>query len=367
MRISIGAGGTGGHVYPALATAQALLGDDNSDHRLEFFGAVGGMERQLVQASEIAFAACHELHAGPVHGVNPVRIVPSLIKLSIGSLQACFKLSSSRPRVILLTGGWANLPLALAAALWRIPIVIYLPDIEPGLTIKALQRFARRVAITAPASEQFFPRGKTVVTGYPLRGDRLTATRDSAIDRFQLDPSLKTLLVFGGSRGARSINVALGDHLERLLAANLQILHITGAADWDRTMAQAGDLREHPRYQAFPYLHDDMGLALAGADLALCRAGASTLAELPLFGLPAILVPYPYAWRYQKINADYLSERGAGLRLNDEEMPEKLYDTVMELLGNEERLADMRAKSAALAQPGGARRLADLVLEIGGA
>lgn len=324
------------------------------------------MERQLVQESEIAFAAYHELHAGPVHGVNPVRIVSSLIKLSIGSLQAYFKLSSSRPRVILLTGGWANLPLALAATLWRIPIVIYLPDIEPGLTIKVLQRFARRVAITAPESERFFPRGKTVVTGYPLRRDRLTSTRDEAIDHFQLDPSLKTLLVFGGSRGARNINVALGDQLARLLAANLQILHITGAMDWERTMAQVGELSEHPRYHAFAYLHDVMGLALAAADLVVCRAGASTLAELPLFGLPAILVPYPYAWRYQKVNADYLSERGAGLRLNDEEMPEKLYDTVTELLGDEKRLAEMRAQSAALAQPGGARRLADLVLEVGG-
>ncbi len=341
--------------------------DDNSGHRLEFVGAVGGMERQLVQESEIAFAAYHELHSGPVHGVNPLRMLSSLIKLGIGSLQAYFKLRSSRPGVILLTGGWANLPLALAAALRRIPIVIYLPDIEPGLTIKTLQSFARRVAITAPESAQFFAPGKTVVTGYPLRSDRLSATRAGAIDHFQLDPSLKTLLVFGGSRGARNINIALGDQLERLLNANLQILHITGALDWERTMAQVGALREHPRYCAFPYLHGDMGLALAAADLAVCRAGASTLAELPLFGLPAILAPYPYAWRYQKVNADYLTERGAGVRLNDEEMPEKLYDTVMELLGNEKRLAEMRANSAALAQPGGARRLADLVLDVGGA
>ena len=325
------------------------------------------MERQLAAESGIAFAAYHELHAGPVHGVNPVRMLFSLIKLGIGSLQAVFKLSSRRPRVVLLTGGWANLPLALAAALWRIPIVIYLPDIEPGLTIKALQRFARRVAITAPESEQFFPRGKTVVTGYPLREDRLSATRDQAIDHFQLDPSLKTLLVFGGSRGARNINVATGSQLERLLDADLQILHITGALDWERSMAQVGELREDPRYHAFPYLHGDMGLALAAADLAVCRAGASTLAELPQFGLPAILVPYPYAWRYQKVNADYLCERGAGVRLTDEELSEKLYDTVMQLLGDEKRLAEMRAKSAALAQPGGARRLADLVLEVGGA
>ena len=325
------------------------------------------MERQLVQESGLAFAAYHELHAGPIHGVNPVRILFSLIKLSIGSLQAIFKLSSIRPRVILMTGGWANLPLAFGATLLRVPSVIFLPDIEPGLTIKVLQRFARRVAITVPESETFFPREKTVVTGYPLHQDRLTATRDRAICHFQLDASLKTLLVFGGSRGARNINIALGDQLERLLDAKMQILHITGAFDWERTMEQVGKLSENPRYHAFPYLHDEMGLALAAADLVVCRAGASTLAELPLFGLPAILVPYPYAWRYQRVNADYLSERGAALRLNDEDLPQKLYDTVMTLIGNEKRLAEMRAKSAAQAHPGGARSLADLVLEIGGA
>ena len=163
-----------------------------------------------------------------------------------------------------------------------------------------------------------------------------SATRDRAINHFRLDPALKTLLVFGGSRGARNINVATGSQLERLLEADLQILHITGALDWERTLAQVGELREDPRYHAFPYLHSDMGLALAAADLAVCRAGASTLAELPQFGLPAILVPYPYAWRYQKVNADYLCERGAGVRLNDEELSEKLYDTVMATVGRRE-------------------------------
>lgn len=324
------------------------------------------MEGRLVQESGLAFAAYHKLHAGPVHGVNPLRILSSLIKLSLGSLQAILKLTSIRPQVILLTGGWANLPLALGATLWRVPIVIYLPDIEPGLTLKVLQRFARRVAITVPESRHFFPRDKTVVTGYPLREDRLIATREGGMRHFKLDPSLKTLLVFGGSRGARNINMALGEQLERLLDADLQILHITGAFDWKRTMAQIGDLGDEPRYHAFPYLHGDMGLALAAADLVVCRAGASALAELPLFGLPAILAPYPFAWRYQKVNADYLSERGAALRLNDEDMPEKLYDTVMSLIRDEERLAEMRARSAALAHPQGARRLADLVLEVGG-
>ena len=179
-----------------------------------------------------------------------------------------------------------------------------------------------------------------------------------------MDADKKTLLVFGGSRGARSINMALGDCLPRLLDADLQVLHITGELDWARTQAQLGDLAAHPRYRAFPYLHEDMGMAFAAADLVVCRAGASTLAELPAFGLAGILVPYPYAWRYQKVNADYLSEQGAALRLNDEDLPAQLGDTVLRLLADEQGLASMQAQSRALAQRDGADNLAKLLLEV---
>lgn len=367
MRILIGAGGTGGHVYPALATAQALLADDKCDHQLFFVGAVGGMEGMLVQESGIAFSAYHEIHAGPLHGVNPARFVTSAAKLCLGALQAINKLRGLRPQVALLTGGWSNLPLAFGARLLRIPIVIYLPDIEPGLTIKALQLFASRIATTVGESAIYFPSGRTVVTGYPLQDNRLTATRERAMARFHLDPSLKTILVFGGSRGARNINIALGECLPRLLEEGLQIIHVTGDFDWERSMSQVEANRRHPRYRPFPYLHDDMGLAFAAADLAVSRAGASALAELPLFGLPAILVPYPYAWRYQSVNADYLTDCGAARRLNDEDLAASLFETIMSLIRDDTQLEKMRTSSLALANPEGAQRLAALLVEVGGA
>ena len=323
------------------------------------------MERRLVQESAIGFAGYHEVFAGPLHGVNPPRAVASMVKLGIGTIQSLVKLRRIRPRVILLTGGWANLPLAIAARAFGIPTVIYLPDIEPGMTIKVLQPFASRIAITVDASARFFPPGKTVVTGYPLQENRLGATWLKALERFKLDSARRTLLVFGGSRGARNINIALGENLGRLLADGIQILHVTGESDWQRAQRQTGALRDHPDYQAYPYLGDDMGLALAAADLAVCRAGASTLAELPNFGLPAVLVPYPYAWRYQKVNADYLSERGAAIRLNDEDMSAKFYDTVSALIHDDERLREMSRRSRALAKPAGAAALARLLIETG--
>ena len=365
MRILIGAGGTGGHIYPALATAQALLSAGAEAHELHFVGAVGGMESKLVTAAGLGFAGYHEVLAGPIHGVNPLRMGISLLKLVAGLGQSLGLLRRIQPQVILLTGGWANFPVALAAKLLRIPIVIYLPDIEPGLTIKVLRRLAHAVAVTAAPSLSFFPDGKAVVTGYPMQTDRLCADRDLARAHFGLDLDHKTLLVFGGSRGARSINMALGNSLGRLLAADLQIIHITGELDWQRTQQQLGDLAGHPHYHAFAYLYAEMGLAFASADLAICRAGASTLAELPAFGLPAILVPYPYAWRYQKVNADYLSQRGAAMRLDDEDMRAKLGDLVLELLNDEARLAELRANSRALANRAGADNVAKLLLETG--
>ncbi len=335
-------------------------------HQLYFIGAAGGMERVLVEESGLPFAGYQEVLAGPVHGVNPLRVAASLFRLVLGTVQSFTQLRRWRPQIILLTGGWANLPVALAARPLGIPIAIYLPDIEPGLTIKFLQRFAQKIAITVAPSAAYFPPGKTTVTGYPLQRNRLEATREAGLKRFKLDAARKTLLAFGGSRGARNINMALGEILARLLHDGLQVIHITGELDWKRCVEQVGDLRGHPSYHAFPYLHEEMGLAFAAADLALCRAGASTLAELPLFGLPAILAPYPYAWRYQKVNADYLGERGAALRLNDEDMPNELYETISTLIHDEARLSAMRDRCKALANANGADRLAALLLEIGG-
>ena len=339
--------------------------DSSETPELHFVGAAGGMERKLVLESELEFGGYHEVCAGPLHGVDPFRALASMIKLSIGVVQSLVMLLRARPKVILLTGGWANLPVALSARILRIPNVIYLPDIEPGLTIRVLQRFARRIAISVEESAQYFPREKTVLTGYPLQENRVSATREEALEHFKLDGTRKTMLVFGGSRGARSINRALSGNLRSLLGSGIQILHITGELDWQRAMREAGDLKDHPDYHAFPYLHGDMGLAFAAADLALCRAGASTLAELPLFGLPAILVPYPHAWRYQKVNADYLSVRGAALRLNDEDLSAKLHDAVSALINDEARLNEMSRKSRALAVPDGAAALARLLIETG--
>lgn len=364
----IAAGGTGGHVYPALAAAEALT-RTHPGVSLHFVGS-GGLEGEMVRESGVAFQTHDDVRGGPIAGVSAVRRAVSVVQLGVGAAQAWGLLRRYRPGAVLLTGGWSSLPVALAAWARRVPVLIFLPDIEPGASIKLLRRFARRVALSVPESAAYFRPGQTVVTGYPLRGSVTGATRAAALARFGLDAGRPTVLVFGGSRGARSLNQALLAAAPGLLDAGAQLVHITGALDWPEVEAARAALAaggaDVARYHAFPYLHDEMGLALAAADLVVSRAGASVLGEFPLFGLAAVLVPYPYAWRYQQVNAEYLAARGAALVLADERLREELLPTVRGLLADPARLAVMRQQAAALARPDGAARLASELVHLAG-
>lgn len=368
MRIMISAGGTGGGVYPAFAAARALLdGEQFPGVELVFVGGLGagGMEPEMITRSGIPWVAAAYIHGGPLHGVSLPRMITSAVKLVRGLGEALMLVGQHRPDAVFVTGGWASLPVALAAWLRRVPVYGYVPDIEPGLTLRVVSRFARKIAATVADSAEYFRPGQVVVTGYPLRPDMLTATRAAAIDYFGLDPDHKTLLITGGSSGARTINNAVLAILPDLLAdEGLQILHLTGKLDWPTVEAARAELppATQARYHAYDYLHDAMGLALAGADLVVSRAGASTLGELPQFGLPAVLVPYPFAWRYQKVNADYLVSRGAAIRLDDERMVEALYPTIRSLFDEPERLAALAEQARALAQPEGALNIARLIM-----
>jgi undecaprenyldiphospho-muramoylpentapeptide beta-N-acetylglucosaminyltransferase len=365
LRIMIASGGTGGHVYPALAIAEAITAQFPGVS-LSFVGSVGGFERPLVQEAGLRFATYDEILAGPLHGVRPLRAAWSLVKLAAGSLQSLWIVGRRRPGSLLLTGGWVGLPVALAAWLLHVPILIFVPDIEPGASIRALRRFAREIAISVPASEVYFPGQKTVVTGYPLRKQMREAARDDALKFFELDPDRRTLLVFGGSRGARAINYGLLDVLPALLERGVQVIHVTGTLDWPDMLKHRDTLLDVTHYHAYPYLHQEMGLAMAAADLVVSRAGASVLGEFPLFGLPSILVPYPHAWRYQKVNADYLAGQGAALRLDESDMLTALLATIEGILFDDERLKTMRAASLALAHPDGSERAASELVRLAG-
>jgi UDP-N-acetylglucosamine--N-acetylmuramyl-(pentapeptide) pyrophosphoryl-undecaprenol N-acetylglucosamine transferase len=322
------------------------------------------MERGLVQQSGLVFDRYDEVQAGPVHGIGLLRAAVSAVKLAGGTLQAFGLMLRRRPDVILMTGGWSSLPVALVGWALRVPVLIYLPDIEPGLTIKVLSPFARQVAVTVADSQAFFPQGKTIVTGYPLRRAFITATRAEGQAHFGLDAARKTLLVFGGSLGSRAVNHALLDILSDLLADGVQVVHVTGTRTWDEVEQRKTALGNPPGYCAFPYLHEDMSLALAAADLVVSRAGASVLGELPQFGVPSILIPLAYFWRYQQRNADWLAQRGAAVHLAEDDMGQGLLPLVRELFGSQERLSNMQAAARSLAQPDGALHAAQALARL---
>jgi len=301
------------------------------------------------------------IEAAGVRGMGPRRLARNLLRLARGFFQTRRIIRRFRPDVILVTGGYVSVPVTLAGRLARVPIVIILPDVVPGLAIRFLARLADRVTVSFEGARQYLPAEKVVVTGYPVRAALYTADRDAARRRLGLNPALKTLLVFGGSSGARRINQAVAAVLEGLLDL-AQVVHISGRLDFERLQTRRavlpGTLKT--RYYLHTYLHDEMPDALAAADLAVSRAGAATLGEFPAVGLPAVLVPYPYAGAHQHENAAILAEAGAAVVIPDAELTgERLLAVVQELFDDAERLAQMRANARRLAQPEAAWRVAE--------
>jgi UDP-N-acetylglucosamine--N-acetylmuramyl-(pentapeptide) pyrophosphoryl-undecaprenol N-acetylglucosamine transferase len=285
-------------------------------------------------------------------------------RLLLGFFAACRLLRKFRPHVLLFTGGYLAVPVAFASRLLRQgKRLLYVPDIEPAWALKTLARFADQVALTVEDSRRYFPKHPNlVVTGYPLRPDLHTWNKTQALELFALRNDLPVVLVSGGSRGARSINQALQAVLPELLR-KVQVLHISGNLDWPAVEASRARLpvELQARYRAYPYLHKEMGAALRAADLVISRAGASVLGEYPLFGLPAILVPYPYAWRYQRVNAQYLVRQGAAVQVNDADLAEQLLSTIRDLLADRQRREGMRTALKSLAQPRAAEEILRLI------
>lgn len=322
------------------------------------------MEAGLVERAGIPFKT---IPAAAVHGVDIKSLPGNLSALARGTVAARGILNEFKPDVLFFTGGYVAVPVALAGR--KIPSLLYVPDIEPGLALKALARFAKRITLTTEESKQYFSsKADLVVTGYPIREE--IARWDKATARKHLGLNTGTMpvvLIFGGSKGARSINLALLEHITTLLE-QVEVLHISGELDWPVVQKTRETLstEQASRYHAYPYLHQDMGAALATADLVVSRAGASVLGEFPQFGIPAILVPYPHAWRYQKINANSLTNRGAALMIEDAKLKSGLYLTIEKLLETPEKLDAMRAAMLTLRMPDAAGKIAAQLCELAG-
>jgi UDP-N-acetylglucosamine--N-acetylmuramyl-(pentapeptide) pyrophosphoryl-undecaprenol N-acetylglucosamine transferase len=318
------------------------------------------MEAELISRAQLPFTS---IPAGQIHGVG-LKALAGMWQLMRGFFAARKIIRSFRPDVLFFTGGYVAAPVALAGR--KIPTVLYVPDIEPGCALKTLARFADRIAMTTDETRTYLPpQKKLTTTGYPIRPELKAWEPEKAIKAFALKPGMPVVLISGGSLGARSINQALLRILPKLLE-HTQVIHISGNTTWKEVEQNQETLEPglKENYRAFPYLHEEMGAALSIADLVVSRSGASSLGEYPIFGLPAILVPYPYAWRYQKVNADFLVRHGAAVLLEDSRLQNELLVAIMSLLENRKTLEQMSAAMSSLARPDAANQIASLILSL---
>ncbi|MDR7434922.1 MAG: undecaprenyldiphospho-muramoylpentapeptide beta-N-acetylglucosaminyltransferase [Armatimonadota bacterium] len=364
MRIVITGGGTGGHIYPGLAIAERLREEGWTE--VLFIGG-DRLEREIVPRAGVPFVS---IPAAQLPRRPGPRAILALLRTARGAVQAARLLRKMRPHAVVATGGYASAPVALAALLLGIPLLLQEQNALPGLTNRLVARWAARIAVAHGEAGKLFPPGKVVVTGIPIRPALLLGSRERAQVKFGLDPEKATVLVLGGSQGAQVLNRAILEALPYLDGLGVQVLHQTGTAHicWVREEAERlGQQGLSVSYVPFPYLElEEMADAYASADLVVCRAGATTLAEITAVGLPAILVPYPYAAEgHQEQNARILEEAGAAVVLLQNELNgPRLAGEISRLLRDRSLLRAMADASKRCGRPDATREVVHLILEL---
>jgi UDP-N-acetylglucosamine--N-acetylmuramyl-(pentapeptide) pyrophosphoryl-undecaprenol N-acetylglucosamine transferase len=347
MRLLLAGGGTGGHLFPAVALAEQLKREEPLAEVL-FVGTERGLEARLLP--ELGWP----LRTVPMSGwagmglSGRFKALGGLVK-SLGEARRI--IAEFRPDVVVGVGGYASVPVLLAAKLGGVPYLIHEQNAWPGQANRLLGRWARRICLSFPEAARSFGRGRTVLTGNPVRA--------SMEECAGLPDSAPLLLVFGGSHGARAINRVLVAALPQLESwrGRLHILHQTGAAEVDSVRAGYRDAGWN-EVEVVPFIAD-MAAAYARAWLVVCRAGATTLAELTACGRPAVLIPYPFAANnHQVANAAALATKGAAIMIEERDLKaDELGLLVDGLLADRSRLAQMAATARSLSQPGAAARL----------
>lgn len=362
LRIIISGGGTGGHIFPAVSIANALKAK-RPDARILFVGALGRMEMQRVPA------AGYDIVGLPVCGFDRKHLwrnIAVLWKLAKSQLKARRIIKEFRPQVAVGVGGYASGPTLKVAGMMGIPTLIQEQNSYAGVTNKLLAQKAEKICVAYEGMERFFPAGKIIMTGNPVRQDLLDrqTDRSETVRSFGLDPEKKTILIIGGSLGARTINQCVLSHLDLIRSSGVQFIWQTGKIyidDARRRVAEAGEL---------PMLHvtdfiSRMDLAYSAADLVISRAGAGSISEFCLLRKPVVLVPSPnVAEDHQTKNALALVDKGAALYVKDSEAQEKMLATAIDAVNDAPRLRTLSENIAKLAFYNSADRIADEVLAL---
>jgi UDP-N-acetylglucosamine--N-acetylmuramyl-(pentapeptide) pyrophosphoryl-undecaprenol N-acetylglucosamine transferase len=353
MDMIIVCGGTGGHVYPALAVAEEYR-RKYPERKMMFVLKNGGFEEKVIRGAGFPFRSIR------MEGFNRSRMLLNtrlLLLLPISLVKAFLILLRARPCLVLSTGGYTGVPVLLSAVLQGRKIALQEQNSYPGFTVRFFSRFARIIFLAYREAAGYLPRGKKIIeTGNPLR--LATGAAPTDIRKvYGLGPEDRILFVFGGSQGARAINEAVLECVARLAReSRIAVLWQTGRPDFERIKEAISGM---DRIWVLPFIENIYDYYRA-ADLAVCRAGAMTVSELAMFGLPAIFVPLPTAAEdHQTLNARMAESHGAGLCLPQTEVRQKLCGTVLSLLNDAPRLAGMREKMTRMHRKNAAPAIVD--------
>jgi UDP-N-acetylglucosamine--N-acetylmuramyl-(pentapeptide) pyrophosphoryl-undecaprenol N-acetylglucosamine transferase len=357
-RLIISGGGTGGHIFPAIAIANAFR-ERYQDSQILFVGAKNKME--MTRVPEAGYKIIGLWISGLQRKLTwsnllfPVKVIASYTR-------AAMILRRFKPHVVIGTGGFASGPIMMAATRFKIPAVIQEQNSFAGLANKQVASKVNKVCVAYEGMEKYFPKDKIILTGNPVRKDIITVSAKADFGRrhFGFDSTTKTLLIIGGSLGARTINESILAGMEKLIAAQVQVIWQTGKGYYDQYKAQLGkyDLKRI-RVQDFV---KEMDLAYAAADVVISRSGALAVSELCIAKKPCILVPSPnVAEDHQTKNAMALVEKGAAVMIPDKDAKEKLIDEALKLMYDEQRAQKLSANISRLAKPNATE---DIVNEI---
>ncbi len=357
MNVIIAGGGTGGHLFPGIAIAEELR--SRGVKNILFVGTEEGIESRVIprEGYQIRY-----IHSSGIVGKSIKNKVKGLLNLFISFTESMRLIKRFKPDVIIGVGGYASVAPLIAGSLRGVSTIILEQNSVPGLANRFLSIFGDLICITYHEGFHFFPKRKTILTGNPVRKRIFDGTREGGLRLFSLDPGRFTIFVFGGSRGASSINNAMVSILPDFVPLwdNVQFLHQTGEKDYEY-------VRESYRKYGLngvvtPFIYQ-MHEAYAVADIVISRAGATTITEITSLGKPSILIPYPFAaQRHQEINARKLSEMGAALMLLDDELRgNRLFREIMKLYENEKLREELRKNAMAFSRRDAASKVVELI------
>jgi UDP-N-acetylglucosamine--N-acetylmuramyl-(pentapeptide) pyrophosphoryl-undecaprenol N-acetylglucosamine transferase len=348
MKIIISAGGTGGHIYPAIAIAHALK-QENPQHDILFVGVQGKMEIQAVASAGYPIIGLN------MQGIDRRHIFRNLMlpyKLLASLWKARKIIQQFNPAIVIGTGGYASAAILYVATHSKIPTLIQEQNAYPGLTNRLLANRVDKICVAYENMERYFPHKKIVLTGNPVRHDmcHLATKKQAAYAYFQFNPHKPCLLVLGGSQGAYTINQSMLQALPDLLKVDIQIIWVTGKAYFPKIQSQLA-LVDYPSIKIFPFI-EQIELALAVADIVVSRAGALAIAELCIAQKPTIFIPSPHVTAdHQTKNILPLVAKEAAIVLYDQDAPQKLGQTILNLLNDTKRQSSLATKMQLWARP----------------